>query len=887
MTTAVYRSAAPSLSVPQTQNTAPVLEFNCLFTHDLRRKQKRWSDGFLRFHTFNKRVMVYDVPRNYVGDMHWTAVEHVREGDELMLEKGGVMVEVADAIGRTETDLTELNASRRKAGNRHGASPVRAPQTRAMRTTSAAAAKTGTVLKHRSLNALLGTSKGQLGKAALPAKSPFELQHRGVENEDWESGRAFKRHKAESPVPAKIAPAAVYPVGATTPLWARTSDVANRRLVAPSRPEKERRRENATIALANNEPSSEKFLSGFSSDALVPPSSPLKIEQSEKQTKPPEKQAAPPEQQTIPLKEQTALPREETALRKEQTAPTKQQTLPTARCSSPAFQTQQAVKDTNGAACDQRMKAATDGARSVIGDRATAATCDAPDSAIAKRRAAEYHGNKRPPRQGTVSGEALNGRATNKLRTAQSAPKKKMLACQDQLMNQIRSDSVYVSDDDQHLYLAGTTSRHHEGKKRKSHSEIMNERLAMGRNLGTRSESTEVVHRAGLLVKPVGTQQTSVTARFTRSSATEDPIELLSDSELSLHSAPRTESEPQPDTHLKHSVSTPTSTNTGVEIVDEATHASSRRPVHNVHDQDDTTRPAIMMNVPEYEHLTARDVPAPRKKKGIGRKEIRKSAESCFAIQPVALSGDIDVDVAKLQENEGQPCQADVSDGPCFQEGDRISAVAQGAVDCTPDDLKVVPDVIMNDVPLAEDSHALPPSYAPKISKNTTQRPKRVPAAPMRFTPSPQKAAQLTKKQSAPKDSTVTPSVEAAQTTDEVAANTDRSTLKPANPAIRKNASKSARRPVALNTTTKDTAAVLLSRPFQAPKQTVTSTTAGKVAQSGATTSRGLTAVAMTADPWSREAFDLFDWRPPGWDEERWCLKDVAEALGEATKGRG
>jgi hypothetical protein len=79
MTAAVHRMGTPSLSIPPSQNTAPVLEFNCLYTHDIRRKQKRWQDGFLRFHTFNKRVMVYDVPRNFIGDMHRKARIYKKE----------------------------------------------------------------------------------------------------------------------------------------------------------------------------------------------------------------------------------------------------------------------------------------------------------------------------------------------------------------------------------------------------------------------------------------------------------------------------------------------------------------------------------------------------------------------------------------------------------------------------------------------------------------------------------------------------------------------------------------------------------------------------------------------------------------------------------------
>src|SRR6266702_6934698 len=91
----------PSLSIPPSQNTALVLEFRCLYSHDLRRKSKRWQDGFLRYHTFNKRVMVYDVPRNFIGDTHWKETMELQEGDELTLEKG-VLVEVAEAVGTME-----------------------------------------------------------------------------------------------------------------------------------------------------------------------------------------------------------------------------------------------------------------------------------------------------------------------------------------------------------------------------------------------------------------------------------------------------------------------------------------------------------------------------------------------------------------------------------------------------------------------------------------------------------------------------------------------------------------------------------------------------------------------------------------------------------------
>ncbi|KAL2812588.1 hypothetical protein BJX63DRAFT_443386 [Aspergillus granulosus] len=103
-------SAAPrpsTLTVPATQGTAPVIKFRCLFTHDMRRKAKRWQDGFLRFHTFNKRVMVYDNGGYFIGDLHYRAPEGIQDGDELELDKG-VLIQVCEPLEHTETDLSSL-----------------------------------------------------------------------------------------------------------------------------------------------------------------------------------------------------------------------------------------------------------------------------------------------------------------------------------------------------------------------------------------------------------------------------------------------------------------------------------------------------------------------------------------------------------------------------------------------------------------------------------------------------------------------------------------------------------------------------------------------------------------------------------------------------------
>src|SRR5690242_21646248 len=96
----------PHSQLPASQ-TAPVAEFRCLYTPDVRKKQKKWQDGFLKFHSFNNRVMVYDQARNFLGDTYYKDSDALHEGDELTLDKG-VMAEVADALGVTQTALKPL-----------------------------------------------------------------------------------------------------------------------------------------------------------------------------------------------------------------------------------------------------------------------------------------------------------------------------------------------------------------------------------------------------------------------------------------------------------------------------------------------------------------------------------------------------------------------------------------------------------------------------------------------------------------------------------------------------------------------------------------------------------------------------------------------------------
>ncbi|PQE05081.1 meiotic chromosome segregation protein [Rutstroemia sp. NJR-2017a BVV2] len=202
----VLSSSIPmSMGVPQDQNTAPVLEFRCLWTADTKRKQKRWQDGRLKYHTFNRRVMVYDERSNFVGDTHWREKTELNEGDELELERGGILVEVAEYLEKRQQDLTDLIDKRVKEREerfaaKHGDSSPARPDT-AIRSQSIAAAH----LRPKPLNAILGTPTGHYGKALVSNTSPFEQRQMlkvGMADEN-ESPRPAKRRKANEPAPSK------------------------------------------------------------------------------------------------------------------------------------------------------------------------------------------------------------------------------------------------------------------------------------------------------------------------------------------------------------------------------------------------------------------------------------------------------------------------------------------------------------------------------------------------------------------------------------------------------------------------------------------------------------------------------------------------------------
>ncbi|MCJ1272150.1 hypothetical protein MMC22_012057 [Lobaria immixta] len=200
------------LKVPSTQNTAPVLDFSCLYTHDIRRKAKRWQDGIVRFHTFNNRVMVYDVSRNFVGDTHWREPNPLQDGDDVELEKG-VLIQIGESTGSTDQDLSDLFKKRRNPGV---ASPGRTPlaQPAAVGTANSTSVPLSQ-LRPKTLNSLLGKPKGPLGRAAIPLKSPCQLR-RGNGRDTAAEARPAKRQRLETPAEKTTIPVPVSTAGSAT-----------------------------------------------------------------------------------------------------------------------------------------------------------------------------------------------------------------------------------------------------------------------------------------------------------------------------------------------------------------------------------------------------------------------------------------------------------------------------------------------------------------------------------------------------------------------------------------------------------------------------------------------------------------------------------------------
>ncbi|KAF5692524.1 hypothetical protein FDENT_2806 [Fusarium denticulatum] len=192
--------------------TALVVDFICLFTHDLKRKQKRWQDGVLKYHTFNKRVMVYDDRNHFIGDAHWQEGGDLEPGDEFELDRGAAIVQVSDCTGQREQDLTELLDKRAKEveKRRTNAGTTRTPGSTAAVTQTPRNDQNAPhfQLRHRPLNDLVGGAS-RIGRAVISPHSPFEQRKMAEspgqqQDSPSEDARPSKRRRREESPPSKM-----------------------------------------------------------------------------------------------------------------------------------------------------------------------------------------------------------------------------------------------------------------------------------------------------------------------------------------------------------------------------------------------------------------------------------------------------------------------------------------------------------------------------------------------------------------------------------------------------------------------------------------------------------------------------------------------------------
>ncbi|TWU74207.1 hypothetical protein ED733_002767 [Metarhizium rileyi] len=188
-------SAAPNSPGEPPPTTATVVDYSCLFTHDLRRKQKRWQDGKLKYHTFNKRVMVYDDRGNFIGDAHWPGAGDLQEDEELELDRGAAIVQVGEYTGSREQDLTEvLDKRAREVEKRRAMAAAKTPTPSRAR----AQQRPHFQLNHRPLSSIV-PSPGPIGRSVIPDRSPFEAR----KAEGGADGPSSKKRRVSPSPPSK------------------------------------------------------------------------------------------------------------------------------------------------------------------------------------------------------------------------------------------------------------------------------------------------------------------------------------------------------------------------------------------------------------------------------------------------------------------------------------------------------------------------------------------------------------------------------------------------------------------------------------------------------------------------------------------------------------
>ena len=215
--------------------------------------------------------MVYDVSRNYIGDMHWREDEILQDGDEFQLDRG-VLIQVGEATGSMEQDLSGLFEKRKKAPDVAVNEEVpHQPEALPMARITAAQPSQ---LRPKTLNALLGTPQGRIGRAALPTRSPHEL-HLESENNSWDQDRPAKRQRIEPQLRRRAEPNTMPPP--QVPAGIRFPDEGVNRTVVGANVDKqsEDRRIPATAHISN--------LSTSGNAVSIPPISSIQRSENDKE----------------------------------------------------------------------------------------------------------------------------------------------------------------------------------------------------------------------------------------------------------------------------------------------------------------------------------------------------------------------------------------------------------------------------------------------------------------------------------------------------------------------------------------------------------------------------------------------------------------------------
>lgn len=168
----------------------------------MKKKRKTFQDGFLRYHTFNKRIMLYDDARNSIGGGHWSGAEAITEGCEFELDKGFIVI-VGELTGITETDLSGLLDRKKEAAARNVRTVTRGSPESSMSpkptyfAPTARSVGANALLAPKTLKNILGAPRGVYGRAVLQPKSPYE-ERQFIESRYQNENRPAKRQKLDT-----------------------------------------------------------------------------------------------------------------------------------------------------------------------------------------------------------------------------------------------------------------------------------------------------------------------------------------------------------------------------------------------------------------------------------------------------------------------------------------------------------------------------------------------------------------------------------------------------------------------------------------------------------------------------------------------------------------